>query len=133
MILTKKGFPVISLQANFGERYRVKRDECGDQFIPHKWGSFYAYSATELACFMDGRKKFNNIQEKFPTIKLMQDGDQEVIFVFDPKILPKLATALKVSRKKHYSEESRKKMRERLQEARKVLAAKRVSEKLDTK
>ena len=45
---TQGEFPVIDLQANYGDRLLVKKDECGDQFIPHAWGHFYAESAQEL-------------------------------------------------------------------------------------
>ena len=113
LTLTKGEFPVIDLRATFsGDRYRVSRDECGDQLIPHRWGHFYSHSATELACFIDGRRKFTNIKQQFPGIRVTQEGDQEIIFVFPPALFPKLATALKASRKRRVSEAQRKHLAE---------------------
>lgn len=129
MKLTRGDYPVIDLKGNYGDRYRVTKDECRDELIPHKWGHFYAHSATELACFIDGRRKFNMIQRQFPDIRVTQEGDQEIIFVFDPALFPKLATALKASRKRQYDEATLQKMRERARKARKALAAKRLREK----
>ena len=129
MKLTRGDSPVIDLKANYGDRYRIKRDECGDQLIPHKWGHFYAHSDTELACFIKGNRKFKLISKQFPEIQVIQRGDEEIIFVFDPTLLPELATALKASRKKQYSEATLQKMRERAQEARKALVEKRLREK----
>ena len=121
LILTRGEFPVIDLRQNYGHRFRVRKDECGDQLIPHKWGHFYAHSDAELACFVDGNRKFNLIHEQFPEIRVTQRGDQEIIFVFDPALLPKLAPALKAARRKQYSPEQLVKMRERMLEARKHL------------
>ena len=129
MRLAHRDYPVIHLKANYGDRYRIKRDDCGDQLIPHKWGHFYAHSATELACFVDGRRKFNMIQRQFPDIRVTQEGDQEIIFVFPPALFPKLATALKAFRKKQYSEATLQKMREQARRARKALVEKRLREK----
>ena len=114
-------FPVIDPRANCGNRYRIKKDECGDKLIPRKWGHFYAHSEGKLARFIDGNRKFNLIREQFPEIRVTQRGDQKLIFVFDPQMLPKLATALKAARKKRYSPEQLVKMRERMLEARKHL------------
>ncbi len=129
MKLTRGEYPVIDLKANYGDRYRVKKDDCRDQLIPHKWGHFYAYSATELACFIDGCRKFKMIQRQFPDIRVMQEGDQEITFVFPPMLLPKLATALKAYRKKQYDEATLQNMRESARKARKALVAKRLREK----
>ncbi len=108
LTLTKGEFPVIDLKANYGgDRYRVKRDECGDRLIPHRWGHFYAHSAREMACFIGGRRKFTNIKQQFPGIRVTQEGDQEIIFVFPPALFPKLATALKASKKRRVSEAQR--------------------------
>ncbi len=128
MKLTKADYPVIDLKASYGDRYRIKKDECGDQLIPHKWGHFYAHSDTELACFVNGNRKFNLIHEQFPNIRPTQRGDQEIIFIFDPALLPRLATALKASRRRQYSESTLQKMRERAQKARKALVEKRLRE-----
>ena len=129
MKLTNTEFPVIDLKANYGSRYRVKKDECGDQLIPHKWGHFYAHSATELACFICGNRKFNRVQAQFPEIRVTQRGDEEIIFVFEPELFSKLAGELKASRKKQYSPAARQKLQEQAQKARKALVAKRLREK----
>ena len=107
MQLTTSEYPVIDLKANYGQRYRVLKDACGDQFIRHKWGDIYAHSATELACFVNGRKKYNLLKAEFPDIQITQEGDQEIIFVFDPSLLPGLATALKAHKKRQMSEKER--------------------------
>lgn len=110
MKLTRTDFPVIDLKANYGNRYRVRRDECGDPPIRHKWGHFYSHSATELACLIDGRRKFNLIQRQFPDIRVTQEGDQEIIFVSSPTHFAKLVAALKTSRKRQVSEQERKRL-----------------------
>jgi len=110
MKLTKADYPVIDLRANFGDRYRVKRDDCGDQLIGHQWGHVYAHSATELACVIEGNNKINRIQRQFPEICITKRGDSEIVFLFDPALFPKLAKALKASRKRQVSEVERKRL-----------------------
>lgn len=110
MKLTRNDFPVIDLKANYGNCFRVKRDECGDQLISHKWGHFFAHSDKELACFIKGNRKFSIIEAQFPEIRATQRGDQEIIFIFDPALLPGLARALKASRKRQVSERERKRL-----------------------
>ena len=110
LVLTRGESPVIDLKQNYGHRYRIGRDECDDQLIPHKWGHFYSHSATELACFVEGNKKFNRIMQQFPDIRIMQEGDDEIIFVFDPDLLPKLAKVLKASKKRQTSETERERL-----------------------
>ncbi len=110
--LTRGEFPAIDLEANYGNRYRVGRDECGDQMIGHGLGHFYAHSATELACFIEGNRKFNMTRDQFPEIRVTQRGDEEIIFVFAPALLSKLATALKAARKRRVSEAERKRLAE---------------------
>ncbi len=119
---------VIDLKARYGDRYRVKRDECGDQLIPHKWGHFYAHSSTELACFIEGNRKFKLINKQFPEIRITQRGDEEIIFVFDPALFPGIAKALKASRRVRYSPEALEKKRALMLEARKHLKAERLRE-----
>ena len=120
---------MIDLKRRYGDKYRIKKDECGDRLIPHRWGHFFAYSATELACFIKGSRKFNLIREQFPDIRVTQEGDQEIVFVFNPSLLPELAKALKASRKRQYSEETLNKLRENGRRAQKVLAERRLREK----
>jgi len=113
------GNPIFDLKAAYGNTYRVKRDENGHYIIPHKWkndldmGFFYVYSATKLACFMTGNRKFNMIRDQFPGIEVTQRGDQEIVFTFTPDLLPGLAKALKAARKKRYSPETLERMRQR--------------------
>jgi hypothetical protein len=111
LILTKGEYPVIDLKANYGGRYRMSRDEGGDQLIPHKWGHFYAHSATEFACFIEGNNKFHRMQKQFPEIRVTQRGDEEIIFTFDPALFPKLATALKTSNKRRVSDSEKARLR----------------------
>ncbi len=112
LILTKGECPVIDLRATYAaDRYRVKKDECGDQLIPHRWGHFYSHSSTELACFMKGNYKFRKIKAQFPSIRVTQRGDEEVIFVFDSALLPQLAATLKASRKRRVSEAERERLK----------------------
>lgn len=110
MRLTRSNHPVIDLKANYGDRFRVKKNECGDQLICHKWGHFYSHSATELACFVKGNNKFNRIQKQFPEIRITQRGDEEIIFVFAPELFPAIAKALKASRKREISDAERKRL-----------------------
>ena len=131
LILTEggSGIPVIDLKANYGAVYRVKRDENNHYIIPHKWkndlgvGDFYAHSATKLACFMTGNLKFNRVKKQFPDIEVTQRGDREIIFIFDPALLPGLATTLKAAKKKQYSPETLEAMRQRGRELQKQRVA----------
>ncbi len=125
LILTKGESPVIDLKANYGNRYRIN----GSQLILHKWGHIYAHSSTELACFMEGNRKFKMLERQFSEIRATQRGDKEIVFVFDSSMLPKLASALKASRKKQYSETTLQEMRARAQSARKVLVARRLRDR----
>jgi hypothetical protein len=134
MILTSGDAPVIDLRANYGEKFKVLRDECGDQLIPHKWGPFlrsvlkerpdrksslghfFAHSAFEIGCSIfstsgcQHKNRLRRIQERFP-IRLTQNGDCETNFVFDAELFPKVAAFLGSRKRKRCSPE----MLERLQ------------------
>jgi hypothetical protein len=137
MILTSGDAPVIDLRANYGEKFKVLRDECGDMLIPHKWGPslrsvlrerpdrksslghFFAYSATEMGCYVSsasGRQhndRLKRIQARFP-IRLTQNGDTETNFVFDPMLFPRLAALVGAYRKPQLSVAESQRRRERM-------------------
>ncbi|RJP67898.1 MAG: hypothetical protein C4532_13835 [Candidatus Abyssobacteria bacterium SURF_17] len=122
LALTADDFPMIDLKANWGNTYKVLKDECGDQLIPHKWGPslrsvfrkrpdrvssvghFFAYSVAEMGCHVSSasRRQHNDrlkrIQKHF-SIRLIQNGDTETNFVFDHGLFPKLAAFMRAYRK----------------------------------
>ena len=110
----------------FRNRYRVKRDSCGDLFIPcmHWEGEIFAWGEQTLAVHVRGVRKtqlvFNAIQRKCPSVQLQNNGDDELIVtapLADSKLFFKAARAL--ARRK-YSEEALKALVDRgikLQEA----------------
>jgi len=100
----------INLKKTYGGRFRIEKDECQDELIPHKWGHFWAYSNTEMACFICGNKKFLAIQREFPSIIITQHGDEEINFKFNPALFPKLAFKLKAKRKRVISAEHKQKL-----------------------
>ncbi len=137
LALTTEDFPIIDLKANWDDTYRVLRDECGNQLIPHKWGPplrsvrreqpdrlssvghFFAYSATEMGCFVSSSSKrqhndrLKRIRESF-LIRLTQDGDTEANFVFDSALFPRLAAFLGAYRRPRLSVEESHRRRERM-------------------
>ena len=82
-------------------RLRVKRDECGDPFIPGRRGKLYVYDESLLAVLFASSSKiaWSRTRRKLlgAGFALIQDGDTEGTASFDP-LKPEQATlAIKVA------------------------------------
>ena len=74
---------------NFAERYRlkVKRDECGDLFIPGRLGQIYEYGSGRLAVLFlsDSKRQWNAVRKKLAAagFQILQDAETEGSAIFD--------------------------------------------------
>ncbi len=74
----------MNLKERFGKRYRVSRDECGEEIIRLRGdkGFVCAYSDNTLAAYIQTRhptKTLNRLRREVSSIEVVQKGDTELV------------------------------------------------------
>jgi len=77
----------MNIKEEFGHKYRVKKDECNDCYVPCKYGIIYEYDENTLQAIVYGSnitkaimREINNNQ--YLGSKIQFSGDQEIAILF---------------------------------------------------
>lgn len=121
---------MIDLRELFGERYRVVddgTDDCdrserlGCQEIRGKHGTIYPYGRNgSLAVRVESSRISARIESL--GLKVIQRGDFETVFLFDPKQLNKIAALIQAQKRRQLSAEEKAKLVARLKGGQKRVA-----------
>lgn len=106
----------------FADQYRLKTslDECRELIIPGRQGQIYEYSDTQLGVMFSPNdshpRRWSYLRRRAIAagLRVVQDGDSEGAFVFDPNDPEQVALALKIAkviRRRQISEARRNQLR----------------------
>ena len=109
----------------FGDRYRLERDQNNIWHIKCKFGLVQLHSITkQQLCYIGDYRstRHKNSFKKKCCFKhtIMQEGDTDIVIVFNEKILDSTAQALRFYKKKKISDEYRSMLAARMLEIRKL-------------
>jgi len=118
---------MIDLKKQFGKRYKIGHDPAafcesnGKQdpwlyIIPCQHGEIYPHSETKLAFYTDQFRKGTPP----PQLKLHLQGNYELVYLFSPDDLEKVAKWCKAKRRRRVSPETRQRLSDTLKVARKI-------------
>lgn len=113
--------PVLNLKELYGKEYRISKDPAVEKYqkivdpmyyvIKGKLGEIYPNGGNFLAVVVTGKRTANKMR-KWKELKLIQDADDGVTFVFLPELFEKIRTMIKVSKKREISDAHKQKLKQ---------------------
>jgi hypothetical protein len=97
----------------FNSFYRVRRNKCGVYEILCQGGHIDPYSLTELCCCSQypNRLGISRLKEKLPSYcVIVQESATDLVFKFQNEHLEEIAILMQAKKRRHLSEEHKKKI-----------------------
>ena len=106
----------LNLKGLYGNQYRITYDPSAESeangkndpwmfVIPCQYGEIYPHSNKLLSI-----RSISRVGQELPSLKILNDGDGEAVFLFPPEMMNKVARIVKPRKRRHLSAEHKQKL-----------------------